>query len=316
VTTPAGLPHAVHAQRLPAPPERVWQRVADSAFVAGYLGATLPPGELATGRVLHGHDAQGRALTLTVLDAQPPSSLVLALRGAGGTMSLHCALAACDGGSRLTLLHEAAGSSADDRADHGADPGAVDKAGDRATNRLHDTLAAALAAPPRGLLPGARIDDAAALAAARDYLAGSAHAVRGLLDAMPAAAGYRKPAPDRFSLVEHLWHLADVEQFGWALRWPRVLAEQAPVLEGVDGDRLAIERRYQQRPWRGAARRFIAQRARSLAALARCDAAMLARPVDFGGPTTAGALLAAMVAHDLEHRTEMAALWAARGDER
>ena len=30
------------------------------------------------------------------------------------------------------------------------------------------------------------------------------------------------------------------------------------VLPGVDGDRLALERRYAQRPWRGAARRFVA----------------------------------------------------------
>ncbi|WP_284618287.1 DinB family protein [Aquabacterium humicola] len=285
----AGVPQAVHASRLPAPPERVWAHVHDSGFIADYLGAALPRRALEAGAVLTGHDAQGRAITITVLDARPPTSLVLVVDGAGGRRSLHCAVAACDGGSRLTLLHEAL---------------------DGQDGRLpRDAVADALGAAPRGLLPGARIGDEAALAAARAYLAGSAAAVRRLLDAMPADAGYRKPAPDRFSLVEHLWHLADVEQLGWAQRWPRVLHDIEPELAGVDGDRLAIERRYQQRPWRGAARRFVAQRARSLAALARCDAEVLARPIRFGGPTTAGDLLAAMVAHDQEHRAEMALLW-------
>lgn len=288
-----GVPHALQATRLPAPPERVWSRLADSRFVAGYLNASLPAQRLEIGSVLHGSDARGRPLRVTVLDALPPASLSLRLDGADGAQSLCCSIAACEGGSRLTMLQEAAVEAADRAADGAS----------------RDAVADALAAPPRGLLPGARIDDAVALAAARDYLAGSAAAVKALLDVMAADEGYRKPAPDRFSLVEHLWHLADVEQLGWAQRWPRVLAENEPVLAGVDGDRLAVERRYQQRPWRGAARRFVAQRRRTLAALARCDAGVLARTVHFSGPISAGALLAAMVAHDQEHRAEMAALW-------
>lgn len=70
------------------------------------------------------------------------------------------------------------------------------------------------------------------------------------------------------------------------------------------------ERRYQQRPWRAAARRFEAQRRITLAALARWDAAWLARAVLFcGQPSTGADMLAALLAHDHEHRVEMAALW-------
>ncbi|MBI3370049.1 MAG: DinB family protein, partial [Burkholderiales bacterium] len=114
--------------------------------------------------------------------------------------------------------------------------------------------------------------------------------------------------------VEHIWHLADVEQFGWAQRFTRLAAETDPVLPGVDGDRLAIERRYQQRPWRGAARRFIAQRRCTLRALARFDATALStRGAVFSGEQSDGArMLAALIAHDHEHRLEMADLWRLR----
>jgi hypothetical protein len=52
------------------------------------------------------------------------------------------------------------------------------------------------------------------------------------------------------------------------------------------------------------------QRQRTLAALAHCDAATLRRPVVFSGlPATGAEMLAALLAHDHEHRVEMAALW-------
>lgn len=290
-------PSALRASRLGAPPAAAWPLVNHSRFIADYLGAELPDEALQAGRRLQGRDRAGASLTLTVTDAQPPCSLSLRLQSGGRSERLHLSLAACDGGCRLTVLHEPllepAGSA-------GAGP--------------DDAVAALLAAPLPALLRAPAVGDAAALAAARRYLEDSAQAVRALLQAMAPRAGYHKPAPDRFSLVEHLWHLADVEQFGWAQRLPRVLAEHEPVLAGVDGDRLALERRYQQRPWRGAARRFVAQRQRSLRALARFDGAALQRPVQFGGRAlSAGELLAAMLAHDHEHRQEMAALWPTQG---
>jgi DNA-binding transcriptional ArsR family regulator/uncharacterized damage-inducible protein DinB len=156
---------------------------------------------------------------------------------------------------------------------------------------------------------GTAISSAAELQAARSWLAGTADAVRRIAESLSPTAGYVQPADGGFSIAAHLWHLADVEELGWAVRFERLLAERRPRLAGVDGDRLAVERRYQQRPWRGAARRFIAQRRRTLRALGRFDAAALALPATFAGRATrAGDVLAAMVAHDLEHRGEMAAL--------
>ena len=174
-------------------------------------------------------------------------------------------------------------------------------------------LSARLAtAPPTALLSGRAdsFDAPAARQSALHYLTESASLVAELRQVMADDQGYAQPQDSGFSLVQHLWHLADVEQQGWALRFDRLLREAEPVLPGVDGDRLARERRYLQRPWRAAARRFEAQRRRTLQALQRCDAAVLRRPVHFSGqPATGAEMLAAMLAHDQEHRSQMAALW-------
>lgn len=170
-----------------------------------------------------------------------------------------------------------------------------------------DPVLAALQQPP---LDGARIADAEALAAARRFLAGTAEAARRLLGALAHEAAYVQPADGSFSFAQHLWHLADLEALGWTPRFERLLTETRPRLPGVNGGRLAVDGRYQERPWRGAARRFIAQRRRTLATLARYDLAALARPALFAGrKSSAGDVLAAMVSHDHEHLAEMAALW-------
>jgi DNA-binding transcriptional ArsR family regulator len=180
----------------------------------------------------------------------------------------------------------------------------------RAATRSLDPIAARLLAPPSPWLQGQPIMQMDALAAACEYLADTAEAVKALLDAMPADAGYRRPEAGGFSLVEHLAHLADIEALGWRARFMRILEEPRPHLAGVDGDRLAVDKRYQERPWRGAARRFVAERRKSLALLHRFDVNVLRRPVVFAGSRTrAGGVVAAAVAHDLDHRPAMAQAW-------
>ncbi len=214
---------------------------------------------------------------IAVTAASAPAALSVRVQAAGGAaQDVHWTITPCGGGSRLTVVHE-----------HAAAP-----------------AAAAAAADSVGLLLRA------AVSAPLDYLRGSASAVRALAAALPARQGYTRPAAGGFSLAEHLWHLADVEELGWAPRFERVLHEDRPRLPGVDGDRLAVERQYQHQPWRGAARRFVAQRKRTLLALARLGPAGLARQVVFAGRRCAASeVLAAMLAHDREHRLEMADLW-------
>ena len=50
-----------------------------------------------------------------------------------------------------------------------------------------------------------------------------------------------------FSLVEQVWHLADLEREAYAVRIRRLLAEDEPLLSNFDGDRVAKERLYQRR---------------------------------------------------------------------
>lgn len=170
-----------------------------------------------------------------------------------------------------------------------------------------DPLIALLLRAPAPELRGQPVMQEEALRSAIVYLEESAEAMRLLLTKVAPDAGYAKPRDGSFSLVEHIWHLADVEELGWHPRFRRILEEDRPRLAGVDGDRLAIERAYQAQPWRGAARRFLAERRKSLALLRRFDAEVLRRPVHFAGSRTrAGGVLAAAVAHDLDHRPVMA----------
>lgn len=53
------------------------------------------------------------------------------------------------------------------------------------------------------------------------------------------------PAPDGgFSPVEQVWHLADLEREGFAVRIRRLRSESAPALPDFDGARIAAERNY------------------------------------------------------------------------
>lgn len=57
----------------------------------------------------------------------------------------------------------------------------------------------------------------------------------------------RRPPSGGFSFVESVWHLADLEREGYAVRIGRLLAEEDPELANFDGDRIARERDYQSR---------------------------------------------------------------------
>jgi hypothetical protein len=56
-----------------------------------------------------------------------------------------------------------------------------------------------------------------------------------------------KPEEDGFSLLENVWHLADLEREGYGVRIRRLLAEEEPALSNFDGDRAARERAYNNR---------------------------------------------------------------------
>src|SRR5262245_33355814 len=97
--------------------------------------------------------------------------------------------------------------------------------------------------------------------------------LREVADALPGPAARSRPAGGGFSLVEHAWHLADLEREGYGVRVRRLLAETAPALPDFAGDRIARERDYQGGDVDLALACFAHARARTLTALGAVDAA-------------------------------------------
>lgn len=112
-----------------------------------------------------------------------------------------------------------------------------------------------------------------------------------------------------FSLVEHAWHLADLELEAYLLRIRRLLDEDSPQLVEVDGDRIAADRGYHRRPLAPALERFRVARAATIELLASLSPDQRARAGRFAGESlTIDQLAGQILAHDRAHARELAAL--------
>ena len=76
-----------------------------------------------------------------------------------------------------------------------------------------------------------------------------------------------KPEGGGFSLVENIWHLADLEREGYGVRIRRLLTEEEPMLSDFDGDRAARERAYNGRDLAEGLVAFAGARARNIGIL-------------------------------------------------
>ena len=75
-----------------------------------------------------------------------------------------------------------------------------------------------------------------------------------------------------FSLVEHVWHLADLEREAYGVRIRRLLTEDEPVLSNFEGDRVARERMYLRRDLAEGLLAFTTARTRNLQRLREVSA--------------------------------------------
>jgi len=75
-----------------------------------------------------------------------------------------------------------------------------------------------------------------------------------------------------FSLVEHVWHLADLEREGYGVRIRRLLTEDEPLLSNFEGDRIARERVYLRRDLAEGLLAFTMARTRNLQKLREASA--------------------------------------------
>lgn len=122
----------------------------------------------------------------------------------------------------------------------------------------------------------------------------------------------QSPAPGSFSLVEHVWHLADIEREGYGIRVRRILTEDEPFLSDFPGDRFAREREYAKRDLADGLAAFAEARNRDIELLRAVHNAMWARRgVQEGvGPITLEDVPRMMAAHDRAHTDEITNLMA------
>jgi len=122
-----------------------------------------------------------------------------------------------------------------------------------------------------------------------------------------------RPAPGAFALVEHVWHLADLEAEAFQVRIARLAAEPAPWLADFDGDRVAAERRYLTRPLAAGIRALARARAMTVEMLRRIHGTAWLRGgiQEQVGYVTLGEQPERILGHDKAHAGELAALVAA-----
>ncbi len=107
---------------------------------------------------------------------------------------------------------------------------------------------------------------------------------------------------ERFSAIEQLCHVRDIEREGYHIRIRRTLNEEEPVLEDILGEPLAIKRNYSHADFKEVIDDFSVARAETLRIVGALEGAQLRRVAIFEGqPTTLEGLLHFLCSHDNQH---------------
>jgi len=108
---------------------------------------------------------------------------------------------------------------------------------------------------------------------------------------------------ERFTAIEQLWHVHDVEIDGYHQRFRRILGEDHPFLPDLGSEALAKARDYASRDATSALAGFRTAREQTVAMLASLDAKQLERTALFEdyGPTTTRGLVHFLCSHDQQH---------------
>ena len=115
-----------------------------------------------------------------------------------------------------------------------------------------------------------------------------------------------------FALVEHVWHLGDLEREGFCERIRRLLSEEDPFLPDFDGERAAREREYVKLDLAAGLAAFAAAREETLRLLRGIAGDQWARRgrQEGVGPVAIAELPRRILDHDLAHLNEIADLLA------
>ena len=120
----------------------------------------------------------------------------------------------------------------------------------------------------------------------------------------------RRAADQGWSVLEHICHLRDIEQEGYAVRIEKILGEDHPFLPDLDGDKLAAERDYNRQPFDQALRSFVAARESNVRTLSGLSDEQMNRSAMFEnvGVIKLAQLVRMMGEHDSEHLRQLGEL--------
>ena len=120
----------------------------------------------------------------------------------------------------------------------------------------------------------------------------------------------RRPRAGGFCLLEHAWHLADLETEGYGVRIARLLTEPRPHFDDFRGDLIAEQRRYIEQAIEPAIARFVSQREANVARLRNVtpEQWQLLATQEGAGEVTLARVAEMMSEHDRSHAREIADL--------
>lgn len=127
---------------------------------------------------------------------------------------------------------------------------------------------------------------------------------------LPGSVVSDRPEGGGFAMIEHVWHLADLETDAYEVRIRRILEEDEPELPTFDGEAVAAKRKYRALRLKDGLKKFAEARERNLAALRALegDAWKRAGLQEGVGKVTLLDMPRLMHEHDLSHRGEIEAL--------
>jgi len=108
---------------------------------------------------------------------------------------------------------------------------------------------------------------------------------------------------ERFSAIEQVCHVRDIEVDGYHERIQRILAENAPTLPSLDSEELAVTRSYAKADAAAVLAEFRQARARTIALISGLTEDQLSRTGVFEGygPVTLRSLVHFLCSHDQQH---------------
>lgn len=128
-----------------------------------------------------------------------------------------------------------------------------------------------------------------------------------LLSGVSPASTQIRPNSEEFSILENVCHLRDIEVEGYTVRIRRLLEEDNPQLEDIDGARLAIERDYNSQQLDDVIESFTTARQQNVKKLSTTSESDFERlgSLEGVGEITLRSLLNMMAEHDEGHLDEL-----------